>query len=75
MSTDLKSKLSKLIESNNERVKKVDEMSGQIEQLKTGIATLKEQHDFTRGQISALQDLETDEDATTPTTDEKVKKG
>ncbi len=54
----IKDKLAALIEENNSRVQKVEEMTMQIETLKTGIATLKEQHDFTRGQISALQDLE-----------------
>ena len=44
----------------------------QIEQLKTGIATLKEQHDFTRGQISALQEIE--EPTTTKAATTKTKK-
>ena len=54
----IKEKLEVLVNQNNERVQKVDEMTGQIKQLEQAITALKEAHDFTRGQIAALQELE-----------------
>jgi len=56
--SNIKDKLAELIDQNNTRVKQVDEMGMQIEQLKTNIAALKEEHDFTRGKIAALQELD-----------------
>tara|TARA_B100000131_G_C17745432_1_gene462899 strand:+ start:101 stop:316 length:216 start_codon:yes stop_codon:yes gene_type:complete len=53
----IEEKLKTLIEQNTERAKKVEELTNQIEQFKQGIQVLKEEHDFTRGQIVALQDL------------------
>ena len=38
-------------------LKKVEELTQQVEQCKAAIATLKEEHDFTRGQITLLNDL------------------
>tara|TARA_Y100001937_G_scaffold128294_1_gene203771 strand:+ start:1858 stop:2076 length:219 start_codon:yes stop_codon:yes gene_type:complete len=69
----IKDKLAELIDQNNTRVKQVDEMGMQIEQLKTNIAALKEEHDFTRGKIAALQELEEADNEKAATT--KTKKG
>ena len=63
----IEEKLKTLIEQNQERAKKVEELTNQIENFKQGIAALKEEHDFTRGQIVALQDLSSEE------SDSKVK--
>ena len=53
-------KIKTLMEENNARVKKVEELTQQIEAFKQGIAAVKEEHDFTRGQIVALQELKQD---------------
>ena len=57
MSDKTDDRLQKLVKENNERVKKVEELTQQVEQCKAAIATLKEEHDFTRGQITLLNDL------------------
>ena len=65
-------KLETLINENNERVKKVQELTEQVEQCKAAIAALKEEHDFTRGQITMLQEI-TDTSETTAKVKEKAK--
>ena len=50
-------KLDTLVSENNERVKKVEELTQQIEQCKAAINQLKEEHDFTRGQITLLTEM------------------
>ena len=52
-------KLDTLIVQNSERVKKVEELTTQIEQCRQAITALKEEHDFTRGQITLLQEMGT----------------
>lgn len=52
-----KDKLEKLIQDNQERAKRVEEMVSQIAALREAINTIKEEHDFTRGQIVALEEL------------------
>tara|TARA_Y100000592_G_C5465494_1_gene316467 strand:- start:1669 stop:1875 length:207 start_codon:yes stop_codon:yes gene_type:complete len=52
-----KDKLDTLVAENNERVQKVEELSQQIEQCKAAINQLKEEHDFTRGQITLLTEM------------------
>ena len=54
-------KLNKLTEENNARVKKVEELSQQIEACKQAIAQLKEEHDFTRGQIVLMNEIKSEE--------------
>ena len=51
-------RLNKLVEQQNDRVRKVDELTQQIEQCKAAIQQLKEEHDYTRGQINLLQELD-----------------
>ena len=68
----IKDKISTLVTANNERVQKVDELTNQIENIKAAIAGLKEQHDFTRGQIAALQGVEGE---SAEPVDKKTKKG
>ena len=63
-------KIKTLMEENNARVKKVEELTQQIEAFKQGIAAVKEEHDFTRGQIVALQELK--QDAAQEATSKKV---
>ena len=58
MSDKTDDRLQKLVKENNERVKKVEELTQQVEQCKAAIATLKEEHDYTRGQINLLQELD-----------------
>ena len=57
MSKKLNEKLDSLVAENNERVKKVEELNTQIDQCKQAIQVLKEEHDFTRGQITLLTDM------------------
>tara|TARA_B100000131_G_C17779968_1_gene476853 strand:+ start:109 stop:318 length:210 start_codon:yes stop_codon:yes gene_type:complete len=54
---DMAEKLEGLVAENNERVKKVEQLTDQIEQCKAAINQLKEEHDFTRGKITLLNDL------------------
>ena len=51
-------RLNNLVEQQNDRVRKVDELTQQIEQCKAAIQQLKEEHDYTRGQINLLQELD-----------------
>ena len=66
MSNQIDEKIKALVEANNDRVKKVEELTQQIESFKQGIAQIKEEHDFTRGQIVALQGLEDDSSTAKP---------
>ena len=54
---DMAEKLEGLVAENNERVKKVEQLTDQIEQCKAAINQLKEEHDFTRCKITLLNDL------------------
>ena len=62
--SNIDDKIKELVEQNNDRVKKVEELTQQIESFKQGIAQIKEEHDFTRGQIVALQGLQNDDSST-----------
>ena len=56
------SKLDELVAANNDRVKKVQELQDQMAQIREAVSVLKEEHDFTRGQITLLQEMEGSED-------------
>ena len=65
-------RLESLVKEQNDRVQKVEELTSQIDQCKAAIAQLKEEHDYTRGQITLLQDMMTEETtAKTSATKEK----
>ena len=61
-------RLESLVKEQNDRVLKVEELTSQIDQCKAAIAQLKEEHDYTRGQITLLQDMMTEEEETTSKT-------
>ena len=67
-------RLESLVKEQNDRVQKVEELTGQIDQCKAAIAQLKEEHDYTRGQITLLQDMMTEEETTSKTSAPKEKK-
>lgn len=66
-------RLESLVKEQNDRVQKVEELTSQIDQCKAAIAQLKEEHDYTRGQITLLQDMMTEE-TTSKTSATKEKK-
>ena len=59
-------RLETLVKEQNDRVQKVEELTVQIDNYKAAIAQLKEEHDYTRGQITLLQDMMSEDSSEKP---------
>jgi TolA-binding protein len=70
--SNLKDKLAALAKEQEERVNQVTQIQEQIQQAQAAVASLKEQHDHTRGKMDMLTELVTAEE--TATTDAKKDK-
>jgi|APSaa5957512576_1039674.scaffolds.fasta_scaffold144717_2 hypothetical protein len=57
---EIKNKLDVLKEDNEKRITQVQQWNEDIQELRNVIAKAKEDHDFVRGQISALDGLLTE---------------
>jgi len=58
----LQDKLTSLIDENEKRLGQVQQWNDTITELRTAIARAKEEHDFTRGKINAIEELITNDD-------------
>ena len=54
---DLQVKLATLVDENEKRLAQVQQWNDTITELRGAIAKAKEDHDFTRGKINALEEL------------------
>lgn len=54
---DLQVKLATLVDENEKRLAQVQKWNDTITELRGAIAKAKEDHDFTRGKITALEEL------------------
>lgn len=70
---NLKDKLAELAKEQEERVNQVTQIQEQIQQAQAAVASLKEQHDHTRGKMDMISELMVADDAA-KTDDKKDKK-
>ncbi|MBC8436860.1 hypothetical protein H8D85_00900 [bacterium] len=55
--TEIKDRIQTLKTEQEDRVKTVEQLNTRISEMREGIAQLKEAHDYTRGQLEALESL------------------
>ena len=54
---EIKDRIQTLKTEQEDRVKTVEQLNTRIAEMRDGIAQLKEAHDYTRGQLEALESL------------------